>query len=407
METRLGPGAVGQAAPDADDPAALRAKLDAALEREAALRRSAEELTDFFENASVGLHWVGPDGTILWANQSELDLLGYTREEYVGHHIAEFHADQPVIEDILGRLTRDETLRNYEARLRCKDGSVRHVLINSNVLWEDGSFRHTRCFTRDVTDLRRSAQEREELLERERAARERAEAALRTRDDFLSIAAHELKTPVTSLRLAAEAMLRRLDRQGDLDPARVRQSLELVDEQSVKLSRLVSQLLDVSRLESGGLTLEPQPTDLAVLVRAAAATAQKDAPRHTITVEATEGLVADVDELRVEQIVANLLDNAVRYSPDGGAVRVELRVAVAGAVEVAVTDRGLGIPREQRDRLFERFHQAHAVEHRSGLGLSLHISRRLAELHGGTLRAEFPAEGGCRFVLALPVGGSL
>src|SRR5688572_31556761 len=89
------------------------------------LRRSQRELTDFVENATVGLHWVGPDGTILWANRAELDLLGYTREEYVGRNIAEFHADRPVIDDMLCRLARGEELQSYEARLRCKDGSVR------------------------------------------------------------------------------------------------------------------------------------------------------------------------------------------------------------------------------------------------------------------------------------------
>jgi PAS domain S-box-containing protein len=116
------------------------------------LRRRERELSDFIENASVGLHWVGVDGTILWANQAELDLLGYSREEYIGHNITEFHADNDVINDILCRLTSNETLHNYEARLRCKDDSVRHVLINSNVLWEEDKFVHTRCFTRDITE---------------------------------------------------------------------------------------------------------------------------------------------------------------------------------------------------------------------------------------------------------------
>jgi len=92
------------------------------------LRKRERELSDFIENASVSLHWVGADGTILWANQAELDLLGYTREEYVGRSIMEFHADGDVISDILRRLMNKETLRDYEARLRCKDGSVRHVL---------------------------------------------------------------------------------------------------------------------------------------------------------------------------------------------------------------------------------------------------------------------------------------
>jgi PAS domain S-box-containing protein len=120
------------------------------------LRRRETELTDFVENAVVGLHWVGPDGTILWANRAELDLLGYERDEYVGRNITEFHADPPVIADILCRLKEGQELHSYEARLRCKDGSVRTVLISSNVLYENGEFRHTRCFTRDVTDRRRA-----------------------------------------------------------------------------------------------------------------------------------------------------------------------------------------------------------------------------------------------------------
>ena len=124
---------------------------------------SESELRDFFENAAVGLHWVGADGTVLWANQAELELLGYTPQEYIGHHIAEFHADEDAIQDILTRLSANETLHSYEARLRAKDGSVRHVLISSNVLWRDGEFVHTRCFTRDITE-RKKAEEEIQLL---------------------------------------------------------------------------------------------------------------------------------------------------------------------------------------------------------------------------------------------------
>lgn len=118
-----------------------------------------EEIEDFFDNAALSLHWVGPDGTILRANKYELDSLGYTREEYEGRNIAEFHADQDVIEDILARLTRGETLVDYEARMVAKDGSIRYVLINSNVRWDNNEFVHTRCFTRDVTDAKFAEQE--------------------------------------------------------------------------------------------------------------------------------------------------------------------------------------------------------------------------------------------------------
>ncbi len=95
--------------------------------------------------------WIGPDGIILWANQAELDLVGCTRDEYIGHHISEFRGEREVIEDIFARLARNETVHNGEVRVRRKDGTVRHVLVNSNVLWENGKFVHTRCLTRDIT----------------------------------------------------------------------------------------------------------------------------------------------------------------------------------------------------------------------------------------------------------------
>jgi PAS domain S-box-containing protein len=127
---------------------------------EEASRRVEQEFRDFVENASVGMHWVGADGIILWANRTEMEMLGFTREEYISHHIAEFHMDQPVIEDILQRLTNRETINNYEARMRCKDGSTRHVLLNSNVLWEGDKFVHTRCFTATSRSASRASEHR-------------------------------------------------------------------------------------------------------------------------------------------------------------------------------------------------------------------------------------------------------
>jgi PAS domain S-box-containing protein len=109
-------------------------------------------LEDFFENGNVGLHLVAKDGTIMRANRADYEPLGYSPEEYVGHHIGKFHADADVIEDILGRLSRGERLDKYPARLRAKDGSIRHVQISSSVCFKQGEFLNTRCFTVDVTD---------------------------------------------------------------------------------------------------------------------------------------------------------------------------------------------------------------------------------------------------------------
>lgn len=128
---------------------------------EVRLRRNEEELSDWFENAPMGLHWVDPDGTILRANRAELEMLGYSPAEYVGRSIAAFHVDQDAIDDILRRLQAGETLHDYEARLRCKDGSIKYVTINSNVFKRDGRFTQTGCFTRDITDRKQAEKDRD------------------------------------------------------------------------------------------------------------------------------------------------------------------------------------------------------------------------------------------------------
>ncbi|MGH9159825.1 MAG: hybrid sensor histidine kinase/response regulator [Vicinamibacteraceae bacterium] len=122
--------------------------------------RNEQQLREFFENAAEGLHLVGQDGVILWANRAELDLLGYPRDEYVGHYIAEFYADEEAATDILNRLSRNEIVRDHEVRLRCKDGSIRYVLITANGLWEDAALVHARCFTRDITDRKQAHEAR-------------------------------------------------------------------------------------------------------------------------------------------------------------------------------------------------------------------------------------------------------
>lgn len=122
----------------------------------------------FVDNVAIGIHWVDANGIILWANKTELDMLGYTRDEYIGHHIAEFHIHTDRITDILNRLANQEMLTQCEAALRCKDGSIKTVSINSNVLWEDGRFIHTRCFTIDITEQKKSMLALEESEKRHR-----------------------------------------------------------------------------------------------------------------------------------------------------------------------------------------------------------------------------------------------
>jgi PAS domain S-box-containing protein len=137
---------------------ALETEIYERQKAQQALQEREVQLNDFLENAAIGMHWVAEDGSILWANKAELSLLGYQPHEYIGHHISEFHADAPIIADILHRLSNNEELQDYEARLKCKDGSLRDVRIDSNVYRRDGRFIHTRCFTTDITEKKQAQQ---------------------------------------------------------------------------------------------------------------------------------------------------------------------------------------------------------------------------------------------------------
>ena len=232
-------------------------------------------------------------------------------------------------------------------------------------------------------------------------AQRKIEEALRLREEFLAIAAHELRTPITSVLGRSQLTLRLIERDAELDRAAIVRSLQSIGRQSMTMSRLISQLLDLSRLQSGKLTLEPEHTDLVLMIEEVVESARVLGTPHEITLSSPPSLELDVDPLRLEQVVTNLVQNAIKYSPDGGAIDVVLR-ALPRSVELSVRDHGLGIAPEKRSQIFEQFYQAHEGSYQGGLGLGLYISRQIVELHGGQIRAEFPDDGGTCFVVRLP-----
>jgi signal transduction histidine kinase len=230
-----------------------------------------------------------------------------------------------------------------------------------------------------------------------------AQEAVRARDEFLSVAAHELRTPITSLRGYAQLIVRQFEKTGSPDPDRVRRAFHVIDQQSTKLAHLVSQLLDSARIEAGRLALERAPADVTELAANLVRATQARTQQHTIRLDAPPALPAFVDALRLEQVLTNLLDNAVKYSPGGGPVEVALSTPAPDCLQITVTDQGIGIPPAQRERIFERFYQGHGPGSFGGMGLGLHISRQIVELHGGQITVEAPPAGGTRFVVRIPL----
>jgi PAS domain S-box-containing protein len=274
-----------------------------------------------------------------------------------------------------------------------------------------GTRRHRRFVDADLTFLQIVADrvalavDRAQLYEQEQAARRaavKANDAVRQRDEFLSVAAHELKTPITSVRGMSELLLRMTDRGTQIEPARQRRALATIHRQTQHLSRLITQLFEMTRLDADRLTLERRDENLTALVRRCLDEAQAGTDEHRLELVAGPQIHAAVDAFRFEQVVANLLGNAIKYSPDGGQIEVELLQPSPETVRLSVRDHGIGIPPGQEEQIFERYFQAHSGSHRSGLGLGLYLSRQIVWEHSGRLTAETVSGGGSRFTVEIP-----
>ncbi len=241
-----------------------------------------------------------------------------------------------------------------------------------------------------------------QLLAGERAGRAAAEDAVRVRSEFLTVASHELNTPVTSLMLAVQSLRRAAPSGRPIDPARMEKLLELTARQAARMTKLIGDLLDVSRIETGRVSLDLADVDLGALVRDVVLRFEPDLTRSRCRVSIAEDarVVGRWDRSSIDQIVSNLLSNAIKF---GAGKTIEIAVSSQGAAaRIAVKDHGIGIDPAQCARIFGRFERAVSERHYGGLGLGLYISRRLAEQHEGSLLCESRPGAGSTFTLELP-----
>jgi signal transduction histidine kinase/FixJ family two-component response regulator len=223
----------------------------------------------------------------------------------------------------------------------------------------------------------------------------------RAREEFITTAIHEIKTPLAVIKTSVEVAARLTPAQRE---ARFPELLARLDRQVDRMTRLVSDVLEVSRLDRERAPLARHPTDLAALVQNVVDRVRSVSPRHRLVIERNDPITLDVDPDRIEQVLTDLLANAVKYSPGGGDVEIESRRR-DGAVQVAVHDHGIGIPKNRQARVFERFYRAHAgtsYEHASSLGVGLHLAQELIRRHGGTLWFESTEGVGSTFGFTLP-----
>jgi len=346
------------------------------------------------------------DGIITSWNVAAERMFGWTAAEAIGRPIMLIIPDdrRPEEDDVLARIRRGERVEHFDTVRRTKDGRLVDVSITvSPVRDSAGRIVGASKIARDITERRRIEEERRQLLAREQLAREAAEAASRAKDEFLAVVSHELRTPLNGVFGWA-----RMLQSADMDEASRRRAVAAIVRGASAQVRLIDDLLDVSRMVTGNLRLDLQLVDVRDVVEAAVETVRPAAAGKGIEIE-TRVERAPVSVLgaadRLQQILWNLLINAVKFTPRGGRVGVRLHRANADA-EVSVSDSGEGIAAEVLPYVFERFRQEDSSSTRAhaGLGLGLALVRHVVEAHGGSVTAHSRGKGnGATFVVRLPL----
>ncbi len=349
-----------------------------------------------------------PVGRVATWNPGAERINGYRAEEILGQHFSHFYPLEDIEAGKPAMELREATARGHFEdegwRVR-KDGTRFWANVVITALRDAGGrLVGFAKVTRDLTE-RKEAEEQRLRLTREQAARAEAEAAVRARDEFLSIASHELKTPLTALQLQFQLLLQALrkDDRTSFPPERLTAMAEGAERQVKRFAKLIENLLDLSRIEFGRLELEPEEVDLAEVARSVAARFEAELARSgsSLALDLDGPVVGRWDPLRVEQVVTNLVSNAAKY---GAGRPIELRVDGDGeTARLVVRDQGIGIAPEDQARIFERFERAAPSRHYGGLGMGLYIARQIVEAHGGSIRVASAPGAGSTFTVELPL----
>ncbi|MBE9208382.1 PAS domain S-box protein [Nostoc sp. LEGE 06077] len=371
---------------------------------EEALRQSESRLRQLLESSIIGIIEAEPD-KITFANDAFLQMLGYTQADLLAGGLCWQDITPPEYSELDQAKVQEVFVSGvctpFEKEYIRKDGSRVPILLGATLLARN-PFRWV-CFILDLTERKQAEQERAQALERERAARIELERANRMKDDFLAIVSHELRSPLNPILGWAKLLKSR-----KLDAAKTTQALETIERNAKLQARLIEDLLDVSRILRGKLSLNISAVDLVLPIEAALETvhlAAESKSIHLHTELAIGKLKVEGDTNRLQQIVGNLLTNAVKFTPEGGWVELRLD-KVENFAQIQVIDTGKGISPEFLPYVFDRFRQADDVTTRKfgGLGLGLAIVRHLVELHGGSVQVTSPGENlGATFTVQLPL----
>ncbi|GHO79590.1 hypothetical protein KSD_73610 [Ktedonobacter sp. SOSP1-85] len=352
---------------------------------EEALRQSQERANALMNSNIIGINIIEGE-QIVDANDTFLRMTGYTREDLRAGNMnwmqmtpSEYRA---LTQQAHQQLTIQHYITPYEKEYVCKDGSRLPVLVGAVLLQHPPN--QAIAFVLDNSA-------RKELEQR--------------KDAFISMASHELKTPLTALKMQAQLARKRLERQS---PHEAATALSRVEGPIQQLERLIGELLDVSKIQAGRLEYLQEAVDLDMLLHEVADTMQQISTTHTIVVRGATLCSLEADKGRLEQVFINLISNAIKYSPDAKTVEIDLSTSPEAAT-IRIRDHGQGIPQELRDKIFERFYRVSGANQKAipGLGMGLYIVAEIVRHHGGDITVESEVGKGSTFSVTLPLERSL
>jgi PAS domain S-box-containing protein len=381
-------------------------RLSAELEQR--VKERTAEVRDLYENSPAGYHSLDADGRFAMINQTELNWLGYKREEVIGHSFQEFISEQSRIkfQENFSVFKKAGSVREIELDLVRKDGTYLPVMLSSSVLFnQQGNFIMSRSTVFDNTERKKAEQALRKSRDELSAANAALEKAARLKDEFLASMSHELRTPLTGILGLSEAL--QLKTYGELSPKQMK-TVKNIEDSGRHLLELINDILDLSKIEAGKVTLQFAPCSLADICQASLQLTKGMAQQKQQTVSYLPPevpILLRADARRLKQILVNLLSNAVKFTTEGGSLGLEVHADEPGRkVKITVWDTGIGIKPEDQHKLFKPFTQIDSSLAReySGTGLGLSLVKRLTELHNGGIEVESVFGKGSRFTISLP-----
>lgn len=351
-------------------------------EYEEELHKTEKKLRLFAESDAIGFVFADMYGHISYVNDAFLHLIGYSRAEIMEKGVRWTDITPPewlsVDQQMIEEARQKGTATLYEKQYFHKNGSRVDALVG--FLLMDDEKEQGIAFALDITERKR--------LERQK-------------DEFIGVVSHELRTPVTSLKVFAQVMQKRFSKSGDSQNAEL---LAKMEAQVDKLTKLIGDLIDVTKVEAGKLELRKKPFDLALLIDEVTEEMQRTTTRHTLIKDGSAEYTIQGDRDRIGQVLTNLLSNAIKYSPQADTILIKTS-SDSEQVIVSVQDFGMGIPLKQQGQIFQRFYrvQEKELETISGLGLGLYISAEMIKRHKGKIWFESAPGAGSTFSFSLPL----